>query len=143
MAAYRRLPYGWRTTPDGFHTDSWMWGQFLGEDWVRAASGRVPTVVHLPSPARSDWPVGRRLEELERYERAIAEPAWRTAHVEAVLAQVVAEDAWFWAQADHLERWGAGLEAELKEVWEDRARAWGWLDDALAQLAAERARGAG
>ncbi len=29
MEAYRRLPHGWRTTPEGMPTDHWMWLQFL------------------------------------------------------------------------------------------------------------------
>ena len=140
LDAYRRLPHGWRTTPEDVHTDSWMWRQFLAEDWVRAASGRVPTVVHLPSPARRDWPLEQRLEELERYERAIADPGWRVGYVEAVLEKIVEEDAWFWAQADSLQRWGEGLEAQLREIWDDRARVYGVLEQAQAELAAERAR---
>lgn len=140
LDAYRRLPHGWRTTPEDVHTDSWMWRQFLAEDWVRAASGRVPTVVHLPSPARRDWPLEKRLEELERYERAIADPGWRVGYVEAVLEKIVEEDAWFWAHADSLQRWGEGLEAQLREIWDDRARVYGVLEQAQAELAAERAR---
>ena len=141
LDAYRRLANGWRTTPDDVSTDSWMWRRFLVEDWVRAASGRVPTVVHLPSPPRRDWPLERRLDELERYERAIADPGWRARHAEAVLEKIVEEDAWFWAQADSLERWGDELEAQLREVWDDRARVYGLLEQAQAELAAERARG--
>src|SRR4051794_8878729 len=29
LDAYRRLPYGWRTTPAGTSTDQYMWWQFL------------------------------------------------------------------------------------------------------------------
>jgi hypothetical protein len=38
LAAYRRLPHGWRTTPPGIATDLYMWQQFLAETWCRAGS---------------------------------------------------------------------------------------------------------
>jgi hypothetical protein len=63
MAAYRRLPHGWRTTPPEFPwTDLYMWRQFLAEPWCRARSAMVPTGIntwthqrpHLSDQERAD-----------------------------------------------------------------------------------------
>jgi GalNAc5-diNAcBac-PP-undecaprenol beta-1,3-glucosyltransferase len=132
MDAYRRLPFGWRTTPAGAATDSHMWRQFLAEDWVRAASGRVPTVVHLPTPQRRSWTAEQRLAELGRYAAAIADPAWRLAHVEALLDKCIEEDVWFAGQVEHLEAWGHELDAQLRtenarlRELEAAAASWVW-----------------
>jgi hypothetical protein len=64
LEAYRRLPYGWRTTPKGHWTDLYMWQQFLTEPWCRAASSFRLTVLHFPSPSRKDWTLEERCREL-------------------------------------------------------------------------------
>ena len=122
MDAYRRLPHGWRTTPEGISTDTYMWRQFLDEPWCRAASGKVPTIVHLPSPGRRDWTPEERLDELRRYDELSRDPAWRLRYCESFVELLIDESAWFWAECDTLQRWGEGLEAQLREVWRDRAR---------------------
>src|SRR5262249_9055355 len=50
MALYRKLPHGWRTTPEGIATDFYMWQQILGVDGCRVASSPRPTVLNFPSP---------------------------------------------------------------------------------------------
>ena len=64
LELYRRLPEGWRTTPDGTFTDLYMWQQILAVPGCRAVSGTTPTVLHFPSSARDGWSEARRLEEL-------------------------------------------------------------------------------
>jgi GalNAc5-diNAcBac-PP-undecaprenol beta-1,3-glucosyltransferase len=128
MEAYRRLPEGWRTTPEGIHTDSWMWRQFLAEEWVRAVSGTRPTVVHLPSAGRPGWSEAQRIEELERYERAVAAPEWRRRHAEALLDALLGQVGWYEGETAALKRWGDGLDAQLREVWDDRARVYAILE---------------
>jgi hypothetical protein len=110
-AAYRRLPHGWRTTPEGINTDAWMWRQFLEDEGIRAASGMLPTIIHLPTPPRRDWSLERRLAELERYEHLATDLEWRRRYVEALLEKIVEESAWFWGQCAHLEAWGHHLQA--------------------------------
>jgi GalNAc5-diNAcBac-PP-undecaprenol beta-1,3-glucosyltransferase len=61
MAAYRRLPFGWRDTPPGFYTDQYMLLQFLAEDWCRFAVDDTATTVHLADSLR------REMTPLERY----------------------------------------------------------------------------
>ncbi len=76
LAAYRRLPHGWRTTPDEIPTDLYMWQQFMQQPGVRLASGSQPLVVHFATPERRDWTFADRLRELERWFGLLAEPTW-------------------------------------------------------------------
>jgi glycosyltransferase involved in cell wall biosynthesis len=119
---YERLPHGWRTAPDGIPTDSWMWRQLLEDPDCRACSGFVPTIVHLPSPQRREMTPAQRLDELERYETLIEDPAWRRGFVERTLAGTLEECAWFWASRAELQASWDEQNAMLREVWEDRAR---------------------
>jgi glycosyltransferase involved in cell wall biosynthesis len=77
LAAYRALPFGWRTTPRPIWTDLYMWQQFLAQPGLRFASGSRPGVFNFPSPGRRDWALPDRLGELERWQGFLAGPAWR------------------------------------------------------------------
>ncbi len=74
LELYRRLPFGWRTTPAGIWTDLYMWQQILAVDGVRAVSGRRPTVLHFPSPARVGWTLEQRERELIAWEARMQSP---------------------------------------------------------------------
>ena len=54
MDAYRRLPHGWRTTPEGMPTDRWMW---LQSHWAAFRSalcaGERLTYLNVPGPGLS------------------------------------------------------------------------------------------
>jgi hypothetical protein len=67
LELYRRLPGGWRPTPEGIYTDLYLWQRLLGLPGVRAASGTRPTVLHFPSSMRVGWSVEQRLAELDRW----------------------------------------------------------------------------
>jgi GalNAc5-diNAcBac-PP-undecaprenol beta-1,3-glucosyltransferase len=67
LEAYRNLPYGWRTTPEGKWTDLHMWQQFLENPECRTASGTRPTVINFPGPRRRDWSMEERLAELDKW----------------------------------------------------------------------------
>lgn len=71
--AYRRLPFGWRTTPVGVTTDRYMWEQFLDQPWVRVATSARPTVLSFVRGAHPGWPTARRLAELERWSARLAD----------------------------------------------------------------------
>jgi glycosyltransferase involved in cell wall biosynthesis len=77
LAAYRALPFGWRTTPRPIWTDLYMWQQFLEQPGLRFASGSRPGVFNFPSPARRTWTLADRLSELERWYVFMAGPMWR------------------------------------------------------------------
>jgi glycosyltransferase involved in cell wall biosynthesis len=74
LAVYRRLPFGWRTTPEGINTDSYMWQQILNVPGRRSRSGLRPTLLNFPSPARKEWPAARRLGELKEWENKMRDP---------------------------------------------------------------------
>ncbi|MFN0062861.1 MAG: glycosyltransferase family A protein [Myxococcaceae bacterium] len=76
LAFYKRLPHGWRTTPQGTFTDLYMWQQILGMPQVRAVSGKRLTAIHYPSSKRTDWDVDRRLRELSRHAARLGEEAF-------------------------------------------------------------------
>ncbi|MGQ0615020.1 MAG: glycosyltransferase family 2 protein [Planctomycetaceae bacterium] len=77
LDAYRRLPFGWRTTPDDRPTDRFMWHQFLEQTWVRAASSAAPTCLHFASPERLGWSGERRAAELAEWDARIRDARWR------------------------------------------------------------------
>jgi hypothetical protein len=117
-AAYRRLPYGWRTTPPGHWPDHYMWQQFLAQPWVRAATAPHVTALQFPSPlgGRVEWLPAQRRAELESWRANLARPEGRTllekAIGEAVRDQATAE----WLRRDE-------LEAQLEETKALRAAA--------------------
>ena len=67
LEAYRRLPHGWRVTPEGTLTDRYMWNQFLEQPWVRAAHAAVPTVLYFKRGDHPGLSTAGRLELLERW----------------------------------------------------------------------------
>jgi glycosyltransferase involved in cell wall biosynthesis len=79
MAAYRRLPFGWRTTPEGTPTDLHMWRQFLAQPWCRAVSGSRMSALVFPSPPRVEWSPADRVGELTRWSTLLADPTQRAA----------------------------------------------------------------
>ena len=73
LAAYRRLPFGWRTTPPDVPTDRYMWVQFLDQPDVRVATSAWPTVLSFKRPG--SWTVAQRLEVLARWAPRLDDPA--------------------------------------------------------------------
>lgn len=70
MDFYRRLPHGWRTTPEG-PTDHYMWAQMLSVPGMRAAGTGEYTVIGMPSILRKGWSPSRREEEMQVWENKI------------------------------------------------------------------------
>ena len=94
MEAYRRLPFGWRTTPKGIPTDWHMFRQFLQMDDCRASSGTFPSAITFPSPPRYGWPRERRIFELDSWAEKLAHEAKRDETVLEILQNAVrARDA--------------------------------------------------
>lgn len=90
---YRRLPEGWRTTPQGLPTDLYMWQQILAMPGVRVASGTRPTVVHLPTSCRGERDMAARLEEIQTWWARVQDPTWRGQLAAEVLTSVVRDRA--------------------------------------------------
>ena len=93
LEMYRRLPYGWRTTPDGIYTDYYMQQQFLGEASCCAVSSMRPTMLKFKSPDRNGWTLEQRVTELEEWRRKFRNPAEREKLVYQVLEVLVREVA--------------------------------------------------
>jgi glycosyltransferase involved in cell wall biosynthesis len=90
---YRRLPWGWRTTPENAFTDLYMWQQFLAHPQCRVRSGTRPTVLWFPATLRQGWTHDQRVAEIERWSRNIANPRWREGFVAAVFDEIARERA--------------------------------------------------
>jgi len=67
---YRRLPGGWRPTPEGIYTDLYLWQRLLALPGTRAASGTRPTMLHFPSHLRDGWSTEQRLAEIDRWQES-------------------------------------------------------------------------
>lgn len=76
LALYKKLPYGWRTAPQGIYSDLYMWQQFLAHPECRPVSGFVPTVLYFPSPVRKNWSMKKRVQELEEWSKKIQKPGF-------------------------------------------------------------------
>lgn len=85
MAYYRRLPYGWRTTPEGVGTDTYMARQFLAQRDCRAVSSARPTYVGFPHGERKTWTLERRVAELDEWTQKLSAPKGREELLLAVL----------------------------------------------------------
>ena len=93
LSVYRQLAEGWTSTPVGTPTDLFMWQKFLRHPACRFRSGRTPTVLVFPSPARSQATAAERLQELQTWTARIGDGRAVAALNEEVLAQKVREAA--------------------------------------------------
>jgi hypothetical protein len=129
LELYRRLPEGWRTTPDGTYTDLYMFQQILSVPGCRVAAGAKATVINLPSPERRDWTLDERVAELDRYAARLDEPGFAaelTEHVTAAIAADAAElEAAYGELADEARRAHVAvgeLQTRLRETEADRVK---------------------
>ncbi len=77
LAMYRRLPYGWRTTPPDVATDRYMVRQFLAQDVCRSVTSTRPTCIRFPSPLRAGWSLERRTREIDEWFARTNDREWR------------------------------------------------------------------
>jgi GalNAc5-diNAcBac-PP-undecaprenol beta-1,3-glucosyltransferase len=150
LDSYRRLPHGWRTTPEGAHTDLHMWRQWLQEPWARFASSSRPTVLTFPSSVRQTWSLADRLQELEEHQPVLTDPSARCAWLSTVISDDFPRAAWLEAHWPETQDWLANREAalawhrdQLDEVarWlASREEALAWHQKQLADAACERDR---
>jgi hypothetical protein len=134
LAFYRRLQEGWRAAPAGTPTDLHMWQQILAAE-PRVVSGSKPTVLHFPSPARTEWSLDERLAELDAWAVRLDEPELEAELAAGLLTAAV-------ARATELEAAVSELRGQLAGVDRDRAglsRRLDALDAQLRQVDTERA----
>jgi GalNAc5-diNAcBac-PP-undecaprenol beta-1,3-glucosyltransferase len=143
LELYRRLPAGWRTTPEGTPTDLYMWQQILSVPNCRAVSGSRLTVLHFPSPQRTGWTVDERLAEIDTWAGRLADPALESELVGRLLVALTEDAGALEEQMAELRRTHADLhrdqaelDAEKRSIDDDRASLSGRLDALDAQLRA-------
>jgi glycosyltransferase involved in cell wall biosynthesis len=104
LDAYRRLPYGWRTTPERMPTDHWMWLQFMDLPAIRVVRGERLTYLTFPDPVFGKLPEAERAAQLADWFRRSREPGF-AAELEDMLYEAVrlaAEDYHLWARQEQL-----------------------------------------
>ena len=168
LELYRRLPGGWRPTPQGIYTDLYFWQRLLSLPATRAASGTRPTVLHFPSHVRKGWSIDERLAEIDRWNEPELAVTLRQRLLDNVLSDRAGLDeeltnrqrdvAALTARAEaaelaraEAERLAAGRAVQLQEIaesvtWRLRGRLVGvpglrWAARALARPTAPAAAG--
>jgi GalNAc5-diNAcBac-PP-undecaprenol beta-1,3-glucosyltransferase len=104
LEGYRRLPYGWRTTPAGGPTDHYMWRQWLEQPGFRGAMSDRLTYLTFPEPWWGKVPVEERRAALEGWLRRSREPGFAD-ELDAMLQLAIrraAEDYHLWARNEQL-----------------------------------------
>lgn len=104
LGAYRRLPFGWRTTPAGMPTDHWMWLQFLDLPGSRSVMGQRLTYLAFPETAWGKVPEAERAATLAEWFRRSREPGFED-ELEVMLRDAIrraAEDYHVWARREQL-----------------------------------------
>jgi len=74
LAAYRALEKGWHPAPPGLWTDLHMWRKFFAAGDLRFRTLPITDTVHFPASLRRDWPIDRRVAELQGYAAKIESP---------------------------------------------------------------------
>ena len=105
LAAYRRLPHGWRTTPAGLTTDHYMWQQFLELPGLRFAMSDRLTYLSFPEPVWGGLPEDERAAHLRTWLDRTREPGFAE-ELDAMLREAIgraAEDYHIWARTEELD----------------------------------------
>jgi glycosyltransferase involved in cell wall biosynthesis len=71
---YRKLPYGWRTTPKELYTDRYMWEQFLVHPECKSYCGLEPTVLWIKRGDHPGLSTLERKELLIKWEKILNDP---------------------------------------------------------------------
>ena len=104
LDAYRRLPFGWRTTPEGTPTDHHMWLQWLESPDFKGALGTRLTHLWFPDRYWVTVPVEQREAALADWFRRSREPGFAEEAHELLhdALRRGAEDYHLWARSEQL-----------------------------------------
>ena len=120
LAAYRRLPHGWRTTPEGEPTDRHMWLQWLEQPWFRGVgSGRL-THLQFPDPRWRAMTEEERASVLAHWLARSRSPGFRE-EIDRMLADAVVRSG----EKYRLEAWASSTELQAvhaTRTWRLRKR---------------------
>ena len=100
LEAYRRLPFGWRTSPAEMPTDHHMWRQWLDLPGLRAVMGERLTYLKFPDPTWKDLEEERRAAALAEWLRRSRKPGFED-ELDLLLRRATrraAEDYHLWAR---------------------------------------------
>jgi hypothetical protein len=139
MAAFRRLPYGWRTTPPGIPTDHYMIRQFLECPEMRFAACHLPTALNFPSPWRIGWSIRQRQTELASWASRIGQPDFAPWLIQFLCANKVEEAALLWNTQRNLRAHLERLQNELNQISDQYVQRRLDLETAQRELAEVRA----
>lgn len=112
---YERLPFGWRTAPDGIPTDRYMWLQWLDQPWCRARSSQVLTHLKFPDPMWRSTPEEKRAGVLADWLARSREPGF-AAEIDALLGEAIKR------AGENYRLYSRKLEVRLDDSWRRRFR---------------------
>lgn len=93
LDAYKKLPHGWRVTPAGLFTDSYMWQQFYACDWLRTSTVWFPTVVYLKRGNFPGLSTSERAAESRKYTELYGVPGGSADYQAAVNKSILDQRA--------------------------------------------------
>jgi glycosyltransferase involved in cell wall biosynthesis len=89
LAAYRALPEGWSTTPEGVRVDVHLTQKFLRQPGIRVRSRFAITSLHFSAPSRREMSLAQREEENRTWFERIRDPDVRDEQVQRVCTHIV------------------------------------------------------
>lgn len=75
LEMYKKLPYGWRTTPKDVYTDRYMWEQFLTHPECKAYCGLEPTLLWIKRGDHPGLSTQERAQVLDKWVKIMEDPA--------------------------------------------------------------------
>ncbi|UHD14920.1 glycosyltransferase family A protein [Thiocapsa bogorovii] len=88
---YRKLPFGWRTTPDDWFTDHYMQHQMLSQPGCRGVGLATPSIVYFKRGHHPGWPTQQRAEELKVWSALINDPPALAEKLYGALGEVLTD----------------------------------------------------
>jgi hypothetical protein len=121
LAAYRRLPWGWRPGPKDVWSDLHMWRQFLDLPDFRGVTGTELTFLNFPNPVWSQLPHDERVAALVSWSATISDPEARSRLARQARRTRVARTAAVDLYAHELELRGDNLDEQVATLREQLA----------------------
>ena len=135
LAAYRRLPWGWRPGPKDVWSDLHMWRQFLDQPNFRGVTSTELTYLNFPNPTWSKLSPDERVAALGSWSATIRDPEGRSRLERQARQTRVARTAAVDLYAYELKLRGDNLDGQLATLHEQLAN----LDAQVAHLRADMA----
>ena len=88
---YQALPYGWRTTPDKYPTDWYMWQQILSHPDCKPFPGFNATVLYFRRGSHPGLSTPERCKELKKWYKIVYEDQCFEPYKEAAIEQLTEE----------------------------------------------------